>query len=78
VERFCHFMSHETTIIEDTAKVLRCKPTEVFAKAAIAKGYIHYERQADAWIAHWIDQYLAEAVVDFCLTVLQEHKEVVH
>lgn len=78
VERFCRYHAGETSIVEDAARVLKCKPTEVFAKAAIAKGYIAYNQQAEKWISHYVEQYLAEEVVDFCLSVLTEHKEVVH
>ena len=69
--RFHIFDGENSTIIEDAARKLGCKPTDIFAKAAIASGYIAYNKQTAIWLSRYVEnRCIAEEVVDYCLNVL--------
>ncbi len=42
------------SIIERTAKELGIMEVEIFRKAAIANGYIDYDRQAAIWLSQYV------------------------
>ncbi len=58
-------------IVEDAAKRLGCRPTEIFFKAAITKGHADYNNRATIWLSRYVEtHHVEEEVVDFCLDVL--------
>lgn len=59
------------SVIEDTAKKLNCKPTEVFRRAAINLGFISYEQQSAIWVSRYVEcRAIDKDVVDWCIDVM--------